>query len=104
MKVRTFNIVFTVLVILFIGYSIVCAVLAVHSEPLDSMPWYAVVWIAYAVLSSVWLLIVGSRDTSKKQVYHLKDEDSIQWLHDPNDEEFWMNYPDYPDYVNKREN
>ena len=73
MKTSTFNRVFSVLAILFLGYSIVCAILAVHSEPIEGMPWYAVVWIAYAVLSSAWLLIVGSRNTGKKQVYQLDD-------------------------------
>jgi hypothetical protein len=78
MKVKTFNTVFTVLAILFLGYSIVCAILLsrqgdVHDE---HMTWYVWVWVAFGIGIIVWMLYYGSKSEyllteRKKKVYHL---------------------------------
>ena len=73
MKTSTFNRVLCVLVILWIGYSIVCAILATRENiyTKQGMPWYAVVWVAYSLGVIVWFLVMGSRN--ERKVYHLSD-------------------------------
>ena len=74
MKVRTFNRVFTVLVILWLGYSIVCAIVCAGLEKTGHMPACVIVWIVVSLLFIVWMLICGAVK-DKKKVYHLKDND-----------------------------
>jgi hypothetical protein len=75
MKVKTFNTVFTVLAILFLGYSIVCAILLSRQDVMfEHMTWYVWVWVVYGVLFIAWMLIVGSRSgmlNKGNQVHHL---------------------------------
>jgi len=73
MKTKTFNLVFSMLAILFLMYSIVCAVLAMHDEPDGVMPWYIVIWIVYGIGVIVWSLYYGNK-AEDKQVYYLKDD------------------------------
>jgi tellurite resistance protein TehA-like permease len=71
MKTKTFNTVFSVLAILFLGYSIICAILASHEEPDGIMPLYIVIWIVYALLFIAWMLYYGNKH--EKKVYYLQD-------------------------------
>jgi len=73
MKTKTFNLVFSMLAILFLMYSIVCAVLAMHDEPDGVIPWYIVIWIVYGIGVIVWSLYYGNK-AEDKQVYYLKDD------------------------------
>jgi len=79
MKTKTFNLVFSMLAILFLMYSIVCAVLAMHDEPDGVMPWYIVIWIVYGIGVIVWSLYYGNK-AEDKQVYYLNETDHDNWL------------------------
>jgi hypothetical protein len=98
MKVTTFNRVISVLMILFLGYSIVCAILASRLEPMGDMPWYVIVWLIAGLCIIVWALYYGNK--SEKQVYYLDESEEVRsrWP-GLTEEEINYNGPDYPDDV-----